>query len=63
MMDVTFVTGSKHGDFQHIFIPLFSDNIVENTEYFQLHLSSNSPLSTIDGQREVSTVEIVDLSG
>lgn len=63
VMDVTFLAGSQPGDIQHIFIPLMSDNIIENTESFHLHLSSLSPLSIIDSERDIATVEIRDTSG
>ena len=61
-MDVTIIVGSKPGDSQHIAIPVFSDDIIENTELFQVHLSSMSPFSIIDSQRNISTVEIADTS-
>ena len=62
VMEVTFVGGTKPGDSQHIFIPLFSDDIIENSEIFEVYLSSVNPFSIIDSQRNMSTVEITDTS-
>lgn len=57
---VRFPPGSKPDDVIHVTIAILPDTIVENTESFQLILSSLNPLATIDERMRNSTVTITD---
>ncbi len=57
---VRFPPGSKPGDVIHVTIAILPDSVVENTESFQLLLSSLNPLATIDERMRNSTVDITD---
>ena len=57
---VTFPSGSKPGDVQHVTITILPDDTVEDTKTFQLMLYSLSPLATIDEAMKNSTVNITD---
>ena len=60
---MTFQTGSKSGDKQSISVatPLM-DNIVEDTESFQIHLTTISSMATVRSDAENATVNIADQS-
>ena len=57
---VTFLSGEKSGDTHSFYLDINRDSVVEATESFQLYLSCQSPLASIDGQRRVSTIHITD---
>lgn len=57
---VRFPPGSKSGDIYHVSIAILPDGVVEDTESFQLILSSLNPLATIDERMRNSTVNITD---
>lgn len=57
---VTFLSGEKSGDTHSFYIDINRDAVVEATESFQLQLSCQSPLASIDSQRRVSTIYITD---
>lgn len=57
---VTFLSGEKSGDTHSFYLDINRDSVIEATESFQLSLSSQSPLASIDGHRRVSTVYITD---
>ena len=57
---VRFSPGSKPGDIISVSIAILPDSVVENTESFQLILSSLNPLAIIDEQMRSSTVNITD---
>lgn len=57
---VTFSSSEKSGDAHSFYIDINSDAVIEARESFQLLLSCQSPLASIDSQRRVSTVYITD---
>ena len=57
---MTFLSGEKSGDTHSFYVDINRDAIVEATESFQLYLSCQSHLASIDGRRRVSTVYITD---
>lgn len=57
---MTFLSGEKSGDTHSFYVDINRDTVVEATESFQLYLSCQSPLASIDGRRRVSTVYITD---
>ena len=60
---VTFQTGSKSGDRQTVsFAAPLMDNIVENTESFEIHLSTISSMATVRNDAGNATVNIADQS-
>ena len=59
-MPVTFLPGERPGDAHMIFVAISPDATVEDTEAFQLALSCQNHLASIDGKLGVSTVYITD---
>lgn len=60
---VTFQTGSKSGDKQTIsFAAPLMDNIVENTESFEIHLTTVSSMAMVRNDAGNATVNIADQS-
>lgn len=64
-MDTTliFPSHSKPGFVKNVTITIFSDSTVENTEFIQIHLSSNNPHATIDNNKRDAIVAIYDQTG
>ena len=60
---VNFQIGAKPGDRQNVSIAVpLTDNIVENTESFQLHLTSISSGAAVSNTSGSATVNIADQS-
>lgn len=60
---ITFPIGSKSGDKQNIsFTSPLMDSVVENTESFEVHLSTISSMATVRSDAENATVYIADQS-
>lgn len=57
---MTFLPGDKRGDTRMISVDINNDAVVEATETFQLGLSCQNPLASIDDQLGTSTIYITD---
>ena len=65
LMDTTliFPSHSKPGYIKNVTVTILSDIIVESTEFFQVHLSSINPHTTIDNNKRDARAGIYDQTG